>query len=203
MHPNPAFRQAEAAANLRFAAERGFGMLTAAGPDGPLAAHVPFLLEGGTVELHLVRSNPLARALAEGPVAALLAVSGPDGYVSPDWYGADDQVPTWNYVAVHLRGALRLAPPETLRGHLDRVSARMEAGLGKTPWTTAKMDPEVMARMMRGIVPAVLEVAGVEGTWKLNQNKEAAARRAAAARIEGSHGADLALLAALMRDPPA
>ena len=60
-------------------------MITAGGPEGPLVSHVPFLLGEGEAEMHLVRSNPLARALAAGPLPALLAVTGPDGYVSPDW----------------------------------------------------------------------------------------------------------------------
>jgi len=46
MHPNPAFRQSPADANLGFARDRGFGILSVNGQDGPLAAHVPFLLLG-------------------------------------------------------------------------------------------------------------------------------------------------------------
>ena len=109
MHPNSAFRQTSAAANLAFARARGFGMLTLNGPEGPLAAHVPFLIdaEGTALDLHLARSNPIARAPL--PASALMAVSGPDAYISPDWYGVADQVPTWNYVAVHLRGTLAAA----------------------------------------------------------------------------------------------
>jgi transcriptional regulator len=75
-----------------------------------MISHVPFVLNanGTEAELHLVRSNPIARAVT-GPTQAVLAVTGPDGYVSPDWYDTPDQVPTWNYVAVHLRG--HSAPP--------------------------------------------------------------------------------------------
>ncbi|MEM8596856.1 MAG: FMN-binding negative transcriptional regulator, partial [Pseudomonadota bacterium] len=46
MHPNPAFRSQETAEALIEARARGFGILTAQGPDGPLASHVPFLLDG-------------------------------------------------------------------------------------------------------------------------------------------------------------
>ncbi|HKK36141.1 MAG TPA: FMN-binding negative transcriptional regulator [Paracoccaceae bacterium] len=206
MHPNPAFRKAEAAANLAFAAERGFGLLAVSAPGGPLAAHVPFVIteDGATLETHLVRSNPIARALAGGPVPALLAVSGPDGYVSPDWYGTQDQVPTWNYVAVHFRGPLSLAAPETLRDVLARISDTFEPRLApKRPWTMDKMTPAALERLMRAIVPARLTIEGVDGTWKLGQNKDESARLGAAAGVEGSVGADLAALAALMRDPPA
>ncbi|MEM8657872.1 MAG: FMN-binding negative transcriptional regulator, partial [Pseudomonadota bacterium] len=44
MHPNAAFRKPTRDQNIAFARERAFGVLTLAGPDGPLASHVPFVL---------------------------------------------------------------------------------------------------------------------------------------------------------------
>ncbi len=200
MHPNPAFRQTSEARNLAFARERGFGILTVNGTDGPLAAHVPFLIpaDGTVAELHLARSNAIARAALPAP--ALIAVCGPDAYISPDWYGLDDQVPTWNYVAVHLRGTLSPLPVERLRDHADALSARFEAGLlPKTPWVSQKMTDGVMDRMMRMILPFRLTISGVDGTWKLNQNKPAEARLAAADALEARGGeADSVALARLM-----
>ena len=151
MHPNPLFRQAETQQNLNFARDRAFGILSINGPDGPLMAHVPFLLNatGSSADLHLVRSNPIISALTE-PQKAGIAISGPDGYISPDRYGVADQVPTRNYVAVHLRGTLELLPEDQMRDLLDRQSAHFEDQLlPKTPWKTAKMTPEVRDRMMR------------------------------------------------------
>jgi transcriptional regulator len=206
MHPNPAFRQTPRDQNLAFARARGFGVLTINGPDGPLAAHVPFLLaeNAGHADLHLARSNPIARAAL--PLPALIAISGPDAYVSPDWYGpheeVPDQVPTWNYVAVHLRGVLEPLPDETLPAHVDALSAEHEARIdGKTPWTSAKMTEGAMPRMMRMILPFRLRITGVEGTWKLNQNKpddvRLRAAEALARRDPGAQG-----IAALMRALP-
>ncbi|HUF56239.1 MAG TPA: FMN-binding negative transcriptional regulator [Thermohalobaculum sp.] len=206
MHPNPAFRHEPAERALATARERGFGVLTVASEAGVLAAHVPFVLDdaGTALEAHLVRSNPLARALRAGPADALLIVSGPDAYVSPDWYGDPAQVPTWNYVAVHLRGRLALRPDETLRPHLDLLSARFEERLPKPPWTTAKMPLDKMASMMRQIVPVAMTGIAVESTFKLNQNKPAHARAGAAAAIAagGTPGMATAALAALMRGVP-
>jgi transcriptional regulator len=206
MRANPAFRRAPAALALAMARARGFGVLTLAGPDGPLASHVPFLLadDGAAVELHLARNNPILGALGR-PQPALLAVSGPDGHVSPDWYGVEDQVPTWNYVAVHLRGRLERAPDAALRPHLERLSAAFEGRLaGKTPWTIDKMTPDALDRFMRANSPVTMAVERVEATVKLNQNKTDAARLSAADAIAGSGvGQDLGALAALMRDLPA
>ena len=200
MHPNPAFRQEPDVLNLHLARMRGFGMLCLNGPEAPLLAHVPFVLDdtATVAELHLVRSNPIAQACT-APCPAVIAVNGPDGYVSPDWYGDPGQVPTWNYVAVHLRGRLCPADPATMRAHLDRVSAWFEERLPKTPWTPAKMDPEALARMMRMILPFRFEIARVDGTWKLNQNKTEAAREGAATALRHSPiGHEVETLASLM-----
>lgn len=203
MHPNPAFRQTPQDRNLAFARARGFGTLALNGTDGPLMSHIPFVMsdDARRVAFHLVRSNPIARALTVGSLQAVLAVTGPQGYVSPDWYGVEDQVPTWNYVAVHLRGPVSLAPQETLASHLDALSARFEAELlPKVPWTAAKMTEGVMERMMRQIVPATLEIAQIDGTWKLSQNKPDAVRLAAAEGLEAAAlSPEAAVLAEWMR----
>lgn len=215
MHPNPAYRGAGDARNLAFARERGFGMLTmaatgsgaGAGTGGPLASHIPFVMsaDGGTLAAHVVRSNPIWRALRAGPAPALVAVTGPDGYVSPDWYGVEDQVPTWNYVAVHLRGEVRLAPEDGLRAHLDDLSAAFETRLAPKPvWRAEKMDAQALARMMRMIAPVAMTVESVDGTWKLSQNKPDDVRLRASEAVGGSPiGGELAALAALMKAPPA
>lgn len=202
MHPNPIYHDADAAHNLDYAREVGFGVLAVNGAEGPLLSHIPFLLsdDAATVDLHLVRSNPIVRKLRE-PVPARIAVTGPDAYVSPDWYGVADQVPTWNYVAVHLTGTLELLPQEAIRDVLDRQSAHLEARLlPKTPWTTAKMMPDALDRLLRQIVPCRMTVTGVDGTWKLSQNKPGAVRLSAAAGIEaGGFGTEPRVMAALMR----
>jgi transcriptional regulator len=164
---------------------------------------VPFLLseDGAFADLHLVRSNPIARL--DG-VAGVIAVSGPDGYVSPDWYGVEDQVPTWNYVAVHIRGRLERLGDGLMRDMLDRQSAAYETRLlPKRPWTADKMSEGALDRLMRSILPFRLHVERIDATWKLNQNKTEAARLGAAAEIARSAiGQETGTLAGLMRDPP-
>lgn len=201
MHPNPVFHDVDTDRNLAFARDRGFGVLAAQGAGAPLLSHVPFLLsaDGALAELHLVRSNPIARALSKS-LPVTLAVSGGDSYVSPDWYGIPDQVPTWNYIAVHLTGTLELRPTGELRDLLDRQSAAYEDRLlPKAPWTTDKMTPAVMDKLMRMIVPCRMRITGVDGTWKLSQNKPDAVRGAAAEHMTGyGFGSDVDVLAAQM-----
>ncbi|WP_170411225.1 FMN-binding negative transcriptional regulator [Ruegeria atlantica] len=201
MHPNPSFRAEETARHITFALDRAFGVLAVSTDEAPLISHVPFLLseDGAQAELHLVRSNPIVRILKD-PKSARIAVTGPDGYVSPDWYGIDDQVPTWNYVAVHLSGHLEQRPQEELLDLLNRQSAFYEERLmPKPPWTTSKMSSDALDRMMRMIVPFRLRIDDIQGTWKLNQNKPDAARLRAAEHIaHNGIGSELEALQKLM-----
>ncbi|SFL73171.1 FMN-binding negative transcriptional regulator [Shimia aestuarii] len=206
MHPNPAFRTIPSEDNLAFARERGFGILTTPGDAAPLISHVPFVLDpdGTHADLHLVRSNPMVRAVS-GPTPARIAISGPDSYISPDWYNLPDQVPTWNYVAVHLTGTLSPLPDDQLPGLLDELSLQFEAHLlPKPPWTRDKMTPGAFERMLRMIRPFRLTIDDVAGTWKLGQNKPAPARHAAADQL-GAYGVgtETRVLAGLMRSPVA
>jgi len=202
MHPNSVFRRVDAAQSLALVRERSFGTLVAQGVQGPLASHIPFLLsdDGLVVEFHLVRGSAMARAIADGAPVRLI-VGGPEGYISPDWYGVKDQVPTWNYVAVHLVGDARVTSEEGFRDLLDRLSAHFEARLlPKQPWSSDKMTEGVMERMMRAIVPCIMQVSELQSTWKLGQNKTEDARAGAAEGLDGQGHFELA---ALMRDPPA
>jgi transcriptional regulator len=207
MHPDPAFRKSSREEDVDFARDRSFGSLSMNGEEGPLLAHIPFQLspDGNRLEAHLARSNQIARALRKkGPMAAVLAVSGGDGYISPDWYGVDDQVPTWNYLAVHLRGPLRLLPDSELRGILQRLSASMESRLApKTPWTMDKMDGDTLTGMMRSIVPIAMDVEVIESTWKMTQNKADDVReRAASALSRSGFGMNWRWIAEKMKNPP-
>ncbi|WP_353471258.1 FMN-binding negative transcriptional regulator [Salipiger sp. H15] len=204
MHPNPIFRRTEEAQSLALVRDRAFGTLAISTEGAPLLSHVPFLLsqDASHADLHLVRSNPICRAAREG-IAARLAVSGPDGYVSPDWYGDPGQVPTWNYVAVHLIGRLEPLPPEEIDPLLAAQSAAFEARLApKHPWTMEKMDPEVRAKLQRMILPFRLHIDEIDSTWKLSQNKTDEMRTAAAAELGTGFGQELDMLATLMKDPP-
>lgn len=187
MHPNPTFRWEDRDAMRALVRERGFGALFAATPDGPRVAHVPVVWLGETtLGLHVARGNGIARHL-DG-ATALFTVQGPDGYISPDWYAlGDDQVPTWNYVAVELEGRIRRMERDALVAQLDQLSAGQEARLApKLPWTRDKMDAALFDKMTQAIVGFTLEVQAWRGTLKLGQNKPEAARLAAADGAEAA-----------------
>lgn len=196
MHPNPSFRWEDRDAMRAFVREIAFGQLFAATPDGPRVAQVPVVwIDDATIGLHIARGNALTRHL-DG-TTAVFAVLGPDGYISPDWYGlGPDQVPTWNYTAVELEGTVRRLDRDALTAQVDRLSAENEARLPKPAWTRDKMDPRKYAALLNGIVGFTLAVTAWRGTLKLGQNKPESARLAAA---DASEAAGRRGIAQLMR----
>ena len=187
MHPNSTFRWEDRAAMRALVTELGFGQLFAATPDGPRVAQVPVVwLDHDTLGLHVARGNGITRHL-DGATGLFTAI-GPDGYISPDWYGlGPDQVPTWNYVAVELEGTMRRMSDDKLVAQIDQLSSEQEGKLApKAPWTRGKMDPKLFAKMTTAIIGFRLEIAGWRGTIKLGQNKPEAARLAAADGVEAS-----------------
>ena len=133
-----------------------------------------------------------------------MAVQGPHGYVSPDWYGVADPVPARSYVAVHLVGEITLQPQDRMRDLLDRQSAQYEARLAPEPeWRAEKMTPDALERIMRQIVPCAMRVDEIVGTWKPSRNRPAEVRLRTAGPLEDAgEGQEVAARARLVRKPP-
>lgn len=204
MHPNKFFRKTTLEQMLAFAKTRSFGTLSVNSDLGPLVSHIPFLVDekGTYLEAHLVKTNPIIEQL-KTPLKAVMAVSGPDAYISPDWYEMNDQqVPTWNYIAVHIRGSLKPLDSSELPGILDRLSQSMEARLEpKPPWSIDKLEEHAFAKMQDQIAPIAMEIESIDGTWKLSQNKPDDVRLKVADQLESSIlGSDVKQLAQAMRD---
>jgi transcriptional regulator len=87
-----------------------------------------------------------------------------------------------------------------MRELLDRQTSFFEEQLRpKEPWRAAKMNPDVLDKMMRQIVPCRMAITAVDGTWKLSQNKPDPVRMRAADGVAAyGLGTDLGVLAALM-----
>lgn len=195
MYLHPAFHT-ERAASLAFAAARGFGLFVACEAGRAVASPLPFHLHYASdgsprVAFHVARANDLAR-LAQGGSEWLLSVTGPDAYVSPDWYASPDQVPTWLYQAVQLAGPVRPMSDNELTGHLDDLSERFERQLAPKPAWTADMVSSARRKMlMKAIMGIEMTVESVEGSFKLNQHKTDAdhAKVAAALAAQADPGA--------------
>ena len=157
-----------------FVRERGFGVVVARGDQGLTAAHVPLLVletPEPRIEFHVARANPLHEILAVQS-EVLIIVSGPDGYISPDWYLSDNQVPTWNYISVHLGGRARALPPDATLAHVEALSHQFETRIGgKKPWTLDKVSPARRDAMLKAIVGISVGIETIEAQWKLGQHK--------------------------------
>jgi transcriptional regulator len=204
MYTPPMFKP-DRTASLAFAEARGFGMVCAWDGIKPIASSLPFYLgyaDDGTPQaaFHVARHNPLAK-LADGKSRWLMAVSGNDAYVSPDWYASPDQVPTWLYQAVHLTGTVRIQSDSELGPHLDALSAKFESWLKpKPPWTSSKMTAGRLDMLKKAIVGLVMTVEEIEGSFKLNQHKSEADYAAISHALASQTDADSREIAGLMRE---
>jgi len=192
MHPSRAFAWEDRDAMLAFLADIAFCTICV---EGPALVHTPVIVAApDRIRFHISRGNRAAAAMDGSN--AIVSCLGPEAYISPDWYGSPDQVPTWNYLAVEAQGPLRrLAEPE-LAQLLDDLSAAHEARLAPKPsWTRARMNSGRFEAMLKAITGYELRIEDLRGTRKLGQNKQPDERIGAAeglARINPE-------MAALMR----
>ena len=204
MHPAAAFHETEPARLAALVATAGLAVIVGVAADGaPQVAHAPVLLDDGKLRFHLSRANPLAATLA-ARLRALAVVTGPQAYVSPDWYAHADQVPTWNYLSAEIEGPLRRLDGGEAAALLDDLSAALEARLApKPPWTRAKMSAGRFEAMLAAIVAFEMTVERLEGVRKLSQNKPADAQARLAVALNAQEGENGRWLARLIAEDQA
>lgn len=159
-------------------AKRGFGNLVLLSQEnGFLCSHIPYLCceQNGnrTVEFHLAKANPMVDPLSDGANCLLVCQAG-DAYVRPDWYGLNDQVPTWIYIAAEARGRSRELPLEETQAHLDRLTKHFEAE-GDTSFSLDQLPANKAMAMQQAIRCFSLDITAVSGHQKLSQHKPRAA----------------------------
>jgi transcriptional regulator len=148
----------------------GFATLVTTGLE---ANHLPMLLQDGVLRGHVARANPVWKA---GDGAALAIFLGPHAYVSPNWYPSKavtgKAVPTWNYITVHARGAIKwIQNADWLRAHVTTLSDRHEAGRPE-PWKIGDAPASYVDSLLRAIVGFELTIEKLDGKYKLSQNRE-------------------------------
>jgi len=110
MHPTLAFRYDDKAEALAFVAEHPFATLAVNGEQGPVTALVPLVIDdrGQYLLGHVARMNPFWKAAQHSGKEAVAVFRGADAYISPSSYASKKEhgraVPTWNYLAVEIRG---------------------------------------------------------------------------------------------------
>jgi transcriptional regulator len=157
-----------------FIRENSFAILVSVLDGVPVATHIPLMLEkdgeGRDVLVgHIARGNEQKHTFVSG--AKVLAIfPGPHAYVSPRWY-TKINVPTWNYMAVHVYGTLTVMEGEELRAALSRLVHHYEQHMTK-PVDIEEIGEKQVAAEMRGIVGFRIVVEEVQAAYKLSQNRD-------------------------------
>lgn len=179
-----------------------FGTLVTAAGELPIATRLPLILDRtgglhGTLLGHLARANPQWRAF-DGNRQCLVMFDGPHAYVSPSWYATSPAVPTWNYATVHVYGIPRpIHDAGWLSALVDRLVSIYEAGMPE-PWPSI-LPEDFRAAMLKAIVGFTIEIARIEGKFKLGQNRPLEDRAGTVVGLERSSDPAAHALAELTR----
>ncbi|RFS19722.1 FMN-binding negative transcriptional regulator [Chitinophaga silvatica] len=156
-----------------FIRENGFGILINTDESGvPHATHLPMTLKEKTpgkfvLEGHIAKVNPQWNYFSRAKALAIF--SGAHSYISSSWY-EKSKIPTWNYMAVHIHGAIRILEDEEVINGLRTLMEKYEAASEK-PVHITDIDDKTLQNNVKAIVGFEIEVEEVNATYKLSQNK--------------------------------
>lgn len=205
MYIPPSFRVEDRATLFEFVERHSFATLFSQQADQPVASHLPLLLDAdgganGRLFGHMARANTHWQIAADQRV--LTVFHGPHAYISPRWYAAQNVVPTWNYVAVHATGTLRLIEDrDRLLAILQQTVAKYESPR-TTPWSMSSSEPEFLEKLLAAIVGFEIEVDTWEGKWKLSQNHPQERQDKVVAGLRETGRAEELAVATLMSSSP-
>ena len=166
------FRVESAATALAFMRANPFTILVSQNSAEPFATHVPVVIRetGGQIRIrgHVAKANPHWRYLQEQR-RCLVIFHGPHAYISPTHYETRENVPTWNYGAVHAYGEARtFAEISELLDMLDDLIPTFEAAYAEQ-WSS--LSEPYRQRMLSHVVGFEIAVDRLESKFKLSQNR--------------------------------
>ena len=157
-----------------FIKENSFAILISVKDGRPIGTHIPLLLEkdaaGNDILMgHISKGNEQKFTLTDG--AQVLAIfAGPHAYISPRWY-TQMNVPTWNYISVHVYGTIKIVEGEALKAALSRLVNNYEHTLPH-PVTVEEIPEKTFQENFRGIVGFEIKVEEIQAAYKLSQNRD-------------------------------
>ena len=156
-----------------FLEQNSFGILVNL-TDGKLwATHIPLefeIRENGKQVLygHLAKNNPQWKSFATN--SEILAIfNGPQSYISPSWYDHEN-VPTWNYIAVHVYGTIKIVEGELLINILKKQIDKYEKN-SENPIKIENLSRETM-KEAQGIIAFEIEINDIQAVKKMSQNRD-------------------------------
>ena len=191
MYQPPHFREDRLEVQHALIGAHPLGLLVTSGRTGLLANPIPFVLDPsasplGTLKAHLSRANAQWRDF-DPDREALVVFQGAEAYITPSWYEAKREhgkvVPTWNYAMVQAYGRMRIvSDPDWLLRQISALTSRQESARPE-PWAVGDAPASFVAAQIKGIVGIEIEIARIEGKWKVSQNRSEADRRGVAAGL--------------------
>ena len=187
---------------IRFMQQFSFGTLISVSGDLPVATHLPFVVsrQGETVTIsgHMAKANEQWKYLENNRV--LVIFSEPHAYISPRHYDKEQEVPTWNYMAVHAYGAATIISDYHEVINLMETTILTYEEAYKEQW--ARLSEGYKQKMTQGIVAFRITVTDLQAKEKLSQNKSAAEQQRIIESLAQSTDTNEQLIATYMRDNP-
>lgn len=193
------FKQEDPALNLAFMQRYNFATLVSLVDGVPFASHLPFVVETGTegswrLLAHMAKNNPQWQTLEEQ--TSLVIFAEPHAYVSPGLYEKELNVPTWNYIAVHVYGRARLITDTAEAFQLLEKQMQTYEAAYLDQWN--RLPEAYKNALLQGITAFEIPVDKIEEKWKLSQNKSANDRQTVAAHLANSEDTAAAEVARYM-----
>jgi transcriptional regulator len=167
MYIPKAFRVEDSQQVEAFLTDNPFAILITADDGNINATHLPILrFKDGKLYGHMARANPQADVAETASV--LVIFSGPHGYITPQWYRSDHNLPTWNYGAVHCRGRIVFIEDPSRVWSLLKEMVELLEGSGGWRLSEGKGHQKLVAAIrFFEFIPTK-----VEAKFKLSQNKK-------------------------------
>ncbi|MCB0501291.1 MAG: FMN-binding negative transcriptional regulator [Bacteroidetes bacterium] len=156
-----------------------FGVILSNDGSAMTGTHLPFLMQesdDGTFSLvsHLAAANPQLKHW-EKSTNCLVIFSGPHGYVSPNLYAEQQNVPTWNYIAVHVYGNIKVYNDfEQKKVILNQSIQCFEPDYQQQ---FESLDPKYRDKLINGMTGIEVQITQLEAKYKLSQNKSEISRK--------------------------
>lgn len=156
-----------------FIQANSFGTIVTTKRGKPIATHIPLHLEKDEkdnyyVTGHLAYGNPQWKTFNEEQ-EVLVMYQGPHAYISSSWY-SQENVPTWNYQAVHIYGKAEILTKEELKKSLASMLYKYE-NHRKDPVLLEKISPALVESELKGIVGFKIKIQEIQAAYKLSQNR--------------------------------
>lgn len=155
----------------QFMHENGFAILINQTNGKLWGTHTPLLFEKEKQLFsgHISLENPQASNLQNGD-EVLAIFNGPHSYISSSWYDHEN-VPTWNYIAVHVYGKIRLLDAKESIHSLKKLVDKYEKSQ-QNPISVENLSEKTM-RQAKGILAFEIVITDIQAKKKLSQNRDA------------------------------